>query len=81
MKLSELITNLQAVQARTETDPEVTLDVHDYYTRRFGSVATFKVDASASVQGGYFVNGEYLTITANLQPDYDGKYPKVTFRK
>lgn len=81
MKLSELITNLQAVQARTENDPTIALKVTDYYTTRYQAHdADFKIDADATIHGGFFINGDWMTIDAHLIANREGKKPKVTFR-
>ncbi|MDI3211785.1 hypothetical protein [Arthrobacter sp. AL12] len=81
MKLSELVANLQTIQARIDTDPEVVLKVTDHYTTQYQAHdANFKIDANASMHGGYFINGNWMTIDVGLTENGEGKSPKVTFR-
>lgn len=82
MKLSELITNLQAIQSRIESDPTIALKITDHYTTRYQAYdANFRLDADAKMHGGYFVNDEWMTIDVSLIENSEGKSPKVTFRR
>lgn len=80
MKLSEYIEHLQKIQARLDSDPQVAAEVTDYFSR-YGSSATMKIDAGASMGGGYRVNDSYIVLNVHLTENYEGKHPKVMFRK
>jgi hypothetical protein len=78
MTLSELIKNLQAIEARTTGEVQVSINVKDYYSK-YGEDATIDINATATAGGGYYLHDNNLTINANLSKN-EGKNPKITFR-
>lgn len=80
MKLSALIEQLQKIQDKSDADPTVTFNVKDSYATR-GVWGEVKIDTDQTFHGGFSLNSEYLNINLDLKDDYEGRSPKVIFRK
>lgn len=78
MTLSTLITHLQALQEEIGDAP-VGVDVRDYFTAHSHQATILDSPKHYRLTTSVWATGMVM-INASLK-DYDGKHPKVTFRK
>jgi hypothetical protein len=82
MKISDLIRKLQIIQERNG-DIELEFGVKDYYSIYTETMELY-LEVGEPPQNhfsGYHVNGNWGRLQFSLKPNYEGKQPKITFRK